>query len=137
MRPVKLFEQFVNETINASDAYEAMASVQTVIDGKRELAYLATMDQSPYGPYDEKVLIALDHAKENGLKVLKVKNRKPGRAWVIYKKDKKKAQELANIASEHGGFLSDDSPWEAGKIGRLLDYSEKDIKAYIKRKYGY
>lgn len=137
MKYVKLFEQFVNETINASDAYEAMASVQTVIDGKRELAYLATMDQSPYGPYDEKVLIALDYAKENGLKVLKVKNRKPGRAWVLYKKDKKKAQELADIATGHEGFLSDDSPWEANKIGMLLGYSEKDIKDYIKRKYGY
>jgi hypothetical protein len=135
MKHIKLFEQFINERIKASDAYDTKNGVQTVIDGKRDLAFISTMDNPIYRPNNEKELAAMEYGLENGLKAIEVKGKKEGRAWVMYKKNKKAAQKLADYAESKEGYLSDDTPEEAKYVGDLLGYDKKDIKDFIKRVY--
>ena len=135
MKHIKLFEQFINERIKASDAYDTKNGVQTVIDGKRDLAFISTMDNPIYRPNNEKELAAMEYGLENGLKAIEVKGKKEGRAWVMYKKNKKAAQKLADYAESKEGYLSDSTPEEAKYVGDLLGYDKKDIKDFIKRVY--
>jgi len=135
MKYIKLFEQFVAEKIKASEAYDTMEGVQTVIDGKRELAFISTMDAPIYRPNNESELEAMQHGLDNGLKAIEVKGKPDGRAWVMYKNNKKAAQKLADYAEKKGGYLSDDTPEEARYVGDLLGYDKKDINAFIKRVY--
>jgi hypothetical protein len=135
MKHVKLFEQFINERIKASEAYDTQNGVQTVIDGKRDLVFISTMDNPIYRPNNETELAAMNYGLENGLKAIEVKGKPDGRAWVMYKNNKKAAQKLADYAEKKGGYLSDNTPEEARYVGDLLGYDKKDIKAFIKRVY--
>ena len=135
MKYIKLFEQFVVERIKASQAYDTVEGVQTVIDGKRELTFITTMDNPIYRPNNEIELEAMQHGLDNGLKAIEVKGKPDGKAWVLYKKDKKAAQKLADYAESKGGYLSDNTPEEAEYVGDLLGYDKNDIKSFIKRVY--
>ena len=135
MKHIRLFEDFVTERIKASEAYDTMSGVQTVIDGKRELAFISTMDHPIYAPNNKSEIAAMNYGLENGLKSIEVKNKKNGKAWVLYKTDKKMAQKLADYASEHDGYLSDSTPEEARYVGNLLGYDKKDIEDFVKRVY--
>ena len=135
MKYIKLYEEFTNERIKASEAYDTKNGVQTVIDGKRDLVFISTMDNSIYRPNNEKELAAMEYGLENGLKAIEVKGKPNGKAWVMYKNNKKAAQKLADYAEKNGGYLSDDTPEEARYVGDLLGYDKKDIKAFIKRVY--
>jgi len=135
MKYIKLYEEFTNERIKASEAYDTKNGVQTVIDGKRDLVFISTMDNSIYRPNNEKELAAMEYGLENGLKAIEVKGKPDGKAWVMYKNNKKAAQKLADYAEKNGGYLSDDTPEEARYVGDLLGYDKKDIKAFIKRVY--
>lgn len=135
MKHIQLFEHYLTERIKASEAYDTMEGVQTVIDGKRELAFISTMDAPIYRPYNEDELEAMQHGLDNGLKAIEVKGKPDGRAWVLYKKDKKMAQKLADYAESKGGYLSDSTPEEAEYVGDLLGYDKGDIKSFIKRVY--
>jgi hypothetical protein len=127
------FEDFLSESIRAEDAYRTEDAIQTVISGKRELAFVALTTQKIIDPRDE--IAALGLAINRGLQLLPVVGRKEGAAFVVYRRNIKLAQELAKIASTKGGYLNDETPEEARAIGRLLDYSESDIDEYIKRRY--
>ena len=135
MKHIKLFEQFVAERIKASEAYDTMEGVQTVIDGKRELAFISTMDAPIYRPNKEKELAAMQHGLDNGLKAIEVKGKPNGRAWVLYRKNKRMAQKLADYAESKGGYLSDSTPDEAEYVGDLLGYDKGDIRTFIKKRY--
>lgn len=157
MKYIKLFEQFVNkavqestevfdiikdnesvsiiERIKASEAYYTMEAVQTVIDDKRDLAFISTMDNPIYRPNNIDELAAMQHGLDNGLTAIEVKGKSDGRAWVLYKKNKRAAQKLADYAENKGGYLSDSTPEEAKYVGDLLGYDKADIQAFIKRVY--
>lgn len=135
MKYIKLFEQFIAERIKASEAYDAMDAVQTVIDDKRDLAFISTMDNPIYRPNNEKEMASMQRGLDNGLKAIEVKGKPDGRAWVLYKKNKRAAQKLADYAESKGGYLSDSTPEEAEYVGDLLGYDKNDIKSFIKRVY--
>lgn len=135
MKYIKLFEKFITERIKASEAYNTMNGVQTVIDDKRDLVFISTMDNPIYRPNNEQELAAMQHGLENGLTAIEVKGKSDGRAWVLYKKNKRAAQKLADYAESKGGYLSDSTPEEAKYIGDLLGYDKGDISAFIKRVY--
>lgn len=135
MKHIQLFEQFIAERIKASEAYDTMDAVQTVISDKRDLAFIATMDNPMYRPNNEYELSAMQHGLDNGLTAIEVKGKSDGRAWVLYKKNKRAAQKLADYAESKGGYLSDSTPEEAKYIGDLLGYDKGDISAFIKRVY--
>ena len=79
----------ITENIRAAEAHDTINGVQTVIDGKRELVFISTMDKPIYAPNNKKEIKAMNHGIENGLKLIEVKNKKEGNAWVLYKTDKK------------------------------------------------
>jgi len=135
MKHVKLYEEFLNERIKASEAYDTMNGVQTVIDNKRDLVFISTMDNPIYRPNNDSELAAMQYGLENGLKAIEVKGKTDGRAWVLYKKNKKAAQELADYAESKGGYLSDSTPEEAKYVGEVLGYDNADIQSFIKRVY--
>lgn len=137
MKNIHRYTDFLNEKIKASEAYDTMDAVQTLIDGKRDLAFIAVMDDYRYNANNLYELKALAYGASNGLGVMEVKGKEDGQAYILYVKGKEdKAQELADYSSSKGGYLSDSNPGEARLVGNLLDYDEKDIEEYVQRKYG-
>lgn len=135
MKHIQLFEQFITERIKASEAYDTVDAIQTVIDDKRDLVFISTMENPMYRSNNEYELAAMQRGLENGLTAIEVKGKSDGKAWVLYKKNKKAAQKLADYAESKGGYLSDDTPEEAKYVGDLLGYDKADIQAFIKRVY--
>lgn len=127
------FKNFLTEGISASEAYTDRDSIKTLVDGKRELAYLAISTQQLLDPRDH--INALKFAIDNDLNLLPVKNRSDGVAFVVYKNDLESAKQLADFAAKKEGYLKDETPEEAEFIGQLLDYDPADIQEYINRKY--
>lgn len=93
------------------------------------------MNSPIYEPNNQDELAAMEHGLKNGLKAIEVQGKKNGRAWVMYKTDKKSAQKLADFAESKGGYLSDETPEEAQLVGDLLGYDDRDIKEFIKKRY--
>ena len=118
-----------NEEINASDATNDESSIQTVIDGKRNLGFI-TPKVSSSVPYDK----FLDIVKKHDLGVLEVPSNDYG-AFIFYnKKAKKEAEELRDIAEKYGGYLAwDASEKDSRRIGQLLGYKQQDIDDYINK----
>jgi len=135
VKNIPTYEDFVNEAIKASDAYDTSDAVQTVIDGKRELVFISTMKGPLYRANNKWELHSMNHGLKNGLKSIKVDNKTVGDAWVLYRTDKKRAQKLADYAASKEGFLRDETPDEARLIGNLLDYRKSDIEEYVKKRY--
>lgn len=135
MKCFKLYEEFITEKIRASEAHRIMSAVQTVIDNKRDLAFVSTMDNPMYKSNNESELSAMKYGLDNGLSAIEVKGKPDGKAWVLYKKNKRAAQKLADYAESKGGYLSDSTPEEAKYVGDLLGYDKKDIQDFIQRIY--
>ena len=116
-----------NEEINASDATNDKSSIQTVIDGKRNLGFI-TPKVSSSVPYDK----FLDIVEKYDLGVLEVPSNDYG-AFIFYnKKAKKEAEELRDIAEKYGGYLAwNASEEDSRRIGQLLGYKQQDIDDYI------
>lgn len=115
----QILKEELSEEIKASEAYSDYNSIKTIVDGKRDVAFVK---KSTY-------IYLL--SKYHGLKVIKV----PGSDnYIIYKKGAEdQANELLDIANKYGGFLH----WQATdedsrRIGQLLGYNQEDIEDYIK-----
>jgi len=114
-------KQRLRETINASDAHTDVGSIQTIIDGRRNIAFISL-------PNSE----LMDIIKKNDLGVIKVEQN-DYETYIIYRKGaENEAKELLNIANKYGGYLSyeaeDD---EIRRIGQLLNYKSSDVEEYI------
>lgn len=115
----QILKEELSEEIKASEAYSDYNSIKTIVDGKRDVAFVK---KSTY-------IYLL--SKYHGLKVIKVPD---SDNYIIYKKGAEdKANELLDIANKYGGFLH----WQATdedsrRIGQLLGYNQEDIEDYIK-----
>jgi len=134
MKYLTELKDFLNERINSSEAHTDLGSIQTILDGKRDRAFLAISTQKIIDPRPN--INGLKFAIDNNLNLLPIKNREEGVAFVIYKNDLKGAQALADFAESKGGYLSDETPEEAEFIGNSLEYHPDDIQNYIIRRYG-
>lgn len=118
----------INEDIDASDAYGDEKSLQTLVDGRRDIALM-----SLYNPELEKIVA------NNGFNVIRIKqtNHSPTIKMSIVYRDgyEKQANRLHEIIKSHGGYVADETPNEAYEIGKLLQYTDDSIKSYIKRRY--
>lgn len=130
---LETFQEFLNE-IRAEDAYQDADSIRTVISGKRDLAFLAITAQRMIDPRDS--IAALSEAINRGLKIIPLKGRLDGIAFVVYRRNEAAAKKLAEFAESKGGYLNDETAKEAELVGRLLSYDEDDIKKYVNKKYG-
>lgn len=133
MENIIQYQNFLTESIKASEAYEDMDSVQTVIDGKRDICYLVLTTQKLFDPRES--IRALKLAIDNNLNLIPVQNRKEGVAFVVYKNDAESAQKLADFAAGKQGYLRDDTPEEAEFVGQLLGYDPEDIQDHITRRH--
>ncbi len=124
---------FLNE-IRAEEAHRDADAIQTVIAGKRDLAYLVITTHRIIDPRD--AIAALGLAINKGLNVLPVRGRDEGAAFIVYRRNEANAKKLADFASKRGGYLNDQTPDEARFVGELLGYEEEDIKKYIESRYG-
>jgi len=115
----KIFEDINPKDITGSKKKEFDYSIQTIIDGKRDVGFISDV----WSP-------DLVRIEEKGLKVIKTKPN----TYIVYK-DEKKAKRLFDIASKHDGYLNDQSPEEAREIGELLGYTSKSIEKYVKKRY--
>jgi hypothetical protein len=130
MRYIKIFEEFINESIRAEDAYRDLNAVQTVIDNKRDLGFITLIGSTlPSEQFWEMI-------DDNNLKTMKVKGN-DYQAYIYYRSSaEKKAKELRDIAQKYGGYLAwDASKEDSRRIGELLGYDKKDIDAYISKNY--
>jgi hypothetical protein len=121
-------EEKINEDIDPLEATTFVGSVQTIVDGKRDVGYIALKNI----PKDEieqiKTLVS-----DNNLKILSVKgDQKP---TIIYKADKEsEAKELKDIAEKYNGYLSiKATEEESRRIGEILGYSKESIDKYIEK----
>jgi hypothetical protein len=115
----QILKEELSEEIKASEAYSDHNSIKTIVDGKRDVAFIKS---STYNYL---------MCKYYGLKVIKVPD-SPN--YIVYKKGAEdRANELLDIANKYGGFLH----WQATdedsrRIGQLLGYNQEDIEDYIK-----
>jgi hypothetical protein len=119
----------LKEVIKASEATTDVGSVQTILDGKRGVAFISKIGNSPQDWNTIQDLIS-----DNGLETMYVKGN-PNEAYVVYAKGHEKdASELKGIAEKYGGFLRYNAAEEdSRRIGQLLGYDESDIENYITR----
>ena len=128
--PVNFGGDVISESIKASDAYNEIDSIQTIIDGKRDVGFIG------FNNINEKMRDIIRFAVNNGVKLIEVGNREKGKAWVIYKNNKQKAKMLADFAASKNGYLRDETPDEGRFVGELLGYSPESIQEYIDKRYG-
>lgn len=130
MKRVKLFEDFVHETIRAEEAFRDETAIQSVIDGKRDVGFV-TIKASTLPAAMIWAMI-----NDNGLKTLKVRGNEY-EAYIYFKKGAdKKAKELKDIAERYGGYFAwNASEKDSRRIGELLGYDKRDIDAYINKHY--
>ena len=119
----------LKEVISASEAYNDLDAIQTIVDGKRGVAFIAwkTMPDRYVEPVKKLI-------NDNGLKSMYVKGNDYD-AYVVYAPGfEKDATELKDIAEKYGGYLRyDASEEDSRRIGQLLNYKESDIEDYIIR----
>lgn len=129
-RQYNVIREHLLETIEPEEAYRDEAAVQTVIDGKRNVGFLATY-------YDDaKPLLA--RAKKAGLKVISMlqTSHKGSSANIIYRDgSEEEAMRLAKIARKNGGYLPIETPEETYEIGILLGYNPEKVKEFVLKKF--
>jgi len=125
----EVFEPMVNEEISYAEATNEFDALQTVLDKKRDIAFLVKDDMS-----ESSWLKIQEMIKEGGLKTMFIKGNE-GDAYVVYRPGKEKdATELKDIAEKHGGYLKYDAPAEdTRRIGQLLSYKPNEIEDFIKK----
>jgi len=121
---MKLLPIYLTE-IESNEATNDEASLQTLLDGKRNVGF-ASIKKSLF-----------DEIQGLGIKIIPIHMWAPDLyKSVIYREEgKKEAMRLYQIAMSHGGYLNDQSPEEAREIGELLGYSEESIDEYVERIY--
>ena len=118
----------LKEDIRASEAYEDKSALQTVVDGKRDLGFIA-VKASPMNKEE-----FWDTVRENNLQTISVPSN-DYEAYIYFRPEaKNKAIELRDIAEKYGGYLYWDATIEdSRRIGELLGYVKEDIDDYIER----
>lgn len=127
---IKLID-ILKEAIKASEAYNDLNSIKTLVDNKRGVAFVVRSSSYPDKWKEIQRLI-----KDNDLQTIFVKGN-PGDAYVVYRKGfEKDAIELKDIAEKYGGYLSyEATEEESRRIGELLGYAKEDIDEYIRKNY--
>jgi hypothetical protein len=128
--PTNIDESFLFEEIDAKEAYTDKDALQTVIDGKRNIALI----QIPN--YVDS--FSKESIENEGLQVLMINDpngRFPQLAIVYNEDTKDNAILLRQYIIDHDGYISDYTPEEAQYVGNLLEYTQKSIDEYIFKRY--
>lgn len=120
-------EEQLRSIINASEAYNNLMSIESLVDGKRGVAFITLKNEPP-----KIVKKIYELVNENSLKVLYV-NGNQNDAYIVYRQGfENEAKELMEISQKYGGYLSAfASEEDSRRIGQLLSYHPQDIEDYI------
>lgn len=122
----------LKEAVDPSEAYTAIDALQTVIDGKRSVAYIALTGSSLSQDKFRKLLT------DNSMQAFKVP-KKSDPTYIVFKRTpqaEKNALELLAIANKYGGYLHyKASKADAKRIGELLEYTPESIERYLQKIY--
>ena len=114
--------RILREEISAKEAYGSYGSIKTIIDGKRDVAFIEL------NSIINRLLISL-----KSLKKIKVPSSTETNYIVYREGSEKEAQELYDIAMKYGGSLSYvASEEDSRRIGQILGYKKDEIEDYIK-----
>lgn len=114
--------RILREEISAKEAYSSYGSIKTIIDGKRDVAFIELNN------IVNRLLISL-----KSLKKIKVPSSTESNYIVYREGSEKEAQELYDIAMKYDGSLSYiASEEDSRRIGQILGYRQDDIEDYIK-----
>jgi len=118
----------IHEQIDASEAYDGVGTIQTVIDGKRNVGLIATFNKPNL----------LNMIKTGGLNTIPVEQAHHNAAtYIIYNNNgKNDALKLHEYMKSKDGYVSDETPEEARYIGKLLGYTPNSVEQYVNRRYG-
>ncbi len=120
---LNLLKEHLEEEISASDAYSDDGTLETIINGRRNVAFVAMMKS-----------YWLEEIKAAGLKLIPVGGQD---AYVVYREGSgNEASQLAKIAKKYGGYLSyEATAEETYLIGILLGYNKEDVISFVIEKY--
>lgn len=121
----------LEEEISRDEALRDVDSVQTLVDGKRGVAFITRGGNSSQDW--EAIRNMVD---TSDLKTMHVKGNEYD-AYIVYVQGyANDATELKNIAEKYGGYLHvEATAAETRRIGELLGYKKDEIDAYIKKWY--
>jgi len=119
----------LKEYIDPEEATDNLTSIETVINGKRNVAFIAEKSSSK-----ESWKIVQNKIKENDLEVMYVKGN-PSNAYIVYRKGSENdAKKLKDIAEKYDGYLYyQASPEDTREIGRILNYDPKKVEEFIEK----
>jgi len=129
-KQLNLIKNMIMEEIDPSEAYRDESAVNTIINGKRNVGFLAT--------YYKEAHELLKKAKKAGLKVISIPQdlNANSMANIIYRSGyEEQASKLASIARKNGGYLPIETPEETYNIGILLDYNKEAVKQFVLDKF--
>jgi hypothetical protein len=131
-RQFNLIKEHLSEEIDPSEAYRDKDSIDTVLSGSRNVAFLVV--------YLKEHAELLEKAKEAGLKVITMPQDLgsfgKSTANIVYRPNhEKEAMRLATIARKNGGYLPTNTPEETYEIGILLGYYPEKVKEFVLKKF--
>lgn len=126
-----LMEGLLNEEIDPSEAYNDTDAVNTLVDKKRDLAFIVKDSNTEENWENIQKII-----KDNNIKIMYVKGN-PHHAYIAYLPgSENKANQLKDLAEKYDGYLSAQATKEDTiQMGRLLGYKEDKIKEYVNKNF--
>jgi hypothetical protein len=126
-----LMEGFLNEEIDPSEAYRDIDAVGTLVNKKRDLAFIVQGANT-----DENWERIQKTIKDNDIRIMYVKGN-PHHAYIAYLPgSENKATQLKDLAEKYDGYLSAQATKEDTiQIGRLLGYKEDKIKEFVNKNF--
>jgi len=112
----------LHEEIDASEAYNDDDSLDTIINGKRDIGLISVKTQD-----------VIDKINDNGLHYIPIKqlHHNEGTSIVYNDQGLLNAQLLNLFMNSKGGYANDETPEETYYVGKLLQYSDNSIQAHI------
>lgn len=125
-RQYQLIKTKIQEEIEPTEAMNHNSSIQTVLDGRRDIGFFG----GATGAEIEKL-------KKSGLRFIPIG---VNNAYVFYRETtesaaEEKAYQLAKIAKRNDGYLPTKSPEETYVIGVLLGYNKNEVKKFVLQKF--
>lgn len=118
----------LKETIDAGEAHNKNKAIAAMIRGDKDVSFFRIDDND------------INVINKYGFNTIPINQKlKNVDMRIVYRNTSdgiSKAKKLVDILNKNNGYLKDNSPEDAIKIGRLLDYSEASIREYVKKRYG-
>jgi len=150
---IKIVRESLREEVTAEEVSRDKDAIESLLYNKRSVAYV-DLDDKEIEKLNQKGINVIKVFPEDSLirkeyynemikggwnysswrinELLKIIDK----SYIIYTLEgKEDAEELYDYMKKHKGFLEDNTPEDAYKIGKLLGYTDESILEYIKRVY--